>query len=162
MPQHQQLLVIGSGPHSHQRLETRLQPPPPPFGPGLPTPSPLRCHLYPPMNDSRSPWTSSRGPVRRATRPLSMNSLPSATATAWTPPSSSTRSPARTRRHGPRPDDGPDGPHHRGGAHLHLCEYWPDVQAALRGETPVSQQTSHATEAVRMVDIDDTPDEDDT
>ena len=42
------------------------------------------------------------------------------------------------------------------------AEYWPDVQAALRGETPVSQQTSHATEAVRMVDIDDTPDEDDT
>ncbi|WP_211280828.1 hypothetical protein, partial [Mycobacterium arosiense] len=26
--------------------------------------SPLRCHLYPPMNDSPSPWTSSRGPVR--------------------------------------------------------------------------------------------------
>ena len=24
---------------------------------------PLRCHLYPPMNDSRSPWTSSQGPV---------------------------------------------------------------------------------------------------
>ncbi|MGV7764402.1 hypothetical protein PJM31_13325, partial [Mycobacterium kansasii] len=24
---------------------------------------PLRCHLHPPMNDSRSPWTSSRGPV---------------------------------------------------------------------------------------------------
>ena len=42
------------------------------------------------------------------------------------------------------------------------AERWPDVQAALRGETPVSQQTSHATEAVRMVDIDDTPDEDDT
>jgi len=42
------------------------------------------------------------------------------------------------------------------------AEYWPDVQAALRCETPVSQQTSHATEAVRMVDIDDTPDEDDT
>ena len=27
---------------------------------GLPTASRLRCHLYPPMNDSRSPWTSSR------------------------------------------------------------------------------------------------------
>jgi sorbitol-specific phosphotransferase system component IIBC len=27
------------------------------------TPGPLRCHLYPPMNDSRSPWTSSRGQV---------------------------------------------------------------------------------------------------
>ena len=26
--------------------------------------SPLRCHLYPPMNDSHPPWTSSRGPVR--------------------------------------------------------------------------------------------------
>ncbi len=42
----------------------RLQPPPPPFGPGLPTASPLRRrHLYPPMNDSRSPWTNPRGPV---------------------------------------------------------------------------------------------------
>jgi hypothetical protein len=40
-------------------------------------------------------------------------------------------------------------------------ERWPDVQAALRGETTVSQQTSHAGEGVRMVDIDDTPDEDD-
>ena len=29
---------------------------------GLPTTSPLRCHLYSSMNDSRSPWTSSRGP----------------------------------------------------------------------------------------------------
>ena len=37
----------------------------------------------------------------------------------------------------------------------------PDVQAALRGETPVSPQTSHAREGVRMVDIDDTPDEND-
>jgi hypothetical protein len=40
------------------------------------------------------------------------------------------------------------------------AERWPDVQAALRGETPVSQQTSHAGEGVRMVDIDDAPDED--
>ena len=39
-------------------------------------------------------------------------------------------------------------------------ERWPEVQAALRGETPVSQQTSQAVEGVRMVDIDDTPDED--
>ena len=36
------------------------------------------------------------------------------------------------------------------------------VQAALRGETPVSQQTSQAGEGVRMVAIDDTPDEDGT
>jgi hypothetical protein len=36
-------------------------------------------------------------------------------------------------------------------------ERWPDVQAALRGETPASQQTSQAVEGVR---IDDTPDED--
>jgi hypothetical protein len=34
------------------------------------------------------------------------------------------------------------------------------VQAALRGEASVSQQTSQAVEGVRMVDIDDTPDED--
>ena len=40
-------------------------------------------------------------------------------------------------------------------------ERWPEVQAALRGETPVSQQTSQAVEGVRMVDIDDSPDEDD-
>ena len=40
-------------------------------------------------------------------------------------------------------------------------ERWPDVQAALRGETPVSQPTSQAVEGVRMVAIDDTPDEDD-
>jgi hypothetical protein len=39
-------------------------------------------------------------------------------------------------------------------------EQWPDVQAALRGETPVAQQTSPLVEGVRMVDIDDTPDED--
>jgi hypothetical protein len=40
------------------------------------------------------------------------------------------------------------------------AERWPDVQAALRGETPVSQQTSQTVEGVRMVAIDDTPDED--
>jgi hypothetical protein len=39
-------------------------------------------------------------------------------------------------------------------------ERWPDVQAALRGETPVAQQTSQAVDVVRMVNIDDTPDED--
>src|SRR6476620_10710784 len=63
MPEHQQLLVTGSGPGGHQRLETRVQPSPAALIAGLPTASPLRCHLYPPMNDSRSPWTSSRGPV---------------------------------------------------------------------------------------------------
>ena len=41
------------------------------------------------------------------------------------------------------------------------AEYWPDVQAALRGETPVPQRTSQAVEGVRMVDIDDAPNEDD-
>jgi hypothetical protein len=25
----------------------------------------LRCHVYSPINDSRSPWTNSRGPVTR-------------------------------------------------------------------------------------------------
>jgi hypothetical protein len=40
------------------------------------------------------------------------------------------------------------------------AERWPDVQAALRGETPVSQQTSRAVDGVRMVDIDDSPDHD--
>jgi hypothetical protein len=38
-------------------------------------------------------------------------------------------------------------------------ERWPDVQAALRGEAPASQQTSQEVEGVRMVDIDDRPDE---
>jgi hypothetical protein len=38
-------------------------------------------------------------------------------------------------------------------------ERWPDVQAALRGEAPASQQTLQEVEGVRMVDIDDTPDE---
>jgi hypothetical protein len=40
------------------------------------------------------------------------------------------------------------------------AERWPDVQAALRGEAPASQQTSQAVEGVRVVHIDDTPDED--
>jgi hypothetical protein len=40
------------------------------------------------------------------------------------------------------------------------AERWPDVQGALRGETPVSPQTSHAGEGVRMVAIDDSPDQD--
>jgi hypothetical protein len=40
------------------------------------------------------------------------------------------------------------------------AERWPDVQAALRGETPVSQQTSQAVVGVRMVAIDDSPDQD--
>jgi len=35
-------------------------------------------------------------------------------------------------------------------------ERWPEVQAALRGETPASRQTSQAVEGVRMVAIDDT------
>jgi hypothetical protein len=39
-------------------------------------------------------------------------------------------------------------------------ERWPDVQAALRGEAPASQQTSRAVEGVRMVEIDDTDDKD--
>ena len=36
------------------------------------------------------------------------------------------------------------------------AERWPDVQAALRGETPVSAQPSQPVEGVRMVAIDDT------
>ncbi len=40
-------------------------------------------------------------------------------------------------------------------------ERWPEVQAALRGEAPTSQQTSQAVDGVRMVPIDDSPDEDD-
>ena len=34
-------------------------------------------------------------------------------------------------------------------------EQWPDVLAALRGETPAAQQSSQAVDGVRMVDIDD-------
>jgi len=37
-----------------------------------------------------------------------------------------------------------------------------EVQTALRGEAPISQQPLQAVEGVRMVDIDDTPDEDGT
>ena len=40
------------------------------------------------------------------------------------------------------------------------AERWPEVQAVLRGETRVSQQTSQAVQGVRMVPIDDTPEED--
>ena len=40
------------------------------------------------------------------------------------------------------------------------AERWPEVQAALRGETPVSAQTSQPVEGVRMVPIDDASDED--
>jgi len=57
-------LVVGTGPRGHRRLEARLQPPPPALIAGVSTAGPLRCHLYPPMNDSRSPWTTSRGPAR--------------------------------------------------------------------------------------------------
>jgi hypothetical protein len=40
------------------------------------------------------------------------------------------------------------------------AERWPEVQAALRGQTPISQQTSQAVVGVRMVAIDDSPDQD--
>src|SRR5271156_4939766 len=63
MPQHQHLLVPDPGPSRHRRLEIRLQQPPPTLSPGIPTPRPLRCHLYPPMNDSHPSWTNSRGPA---------------------------------------------------------------------------------------------------
>ena len=39
---------------------------------------------------------------------------------------------------------------------------WPEVQAALRGETPTRRQQPQVVERVRMVPIDDAPDEDDT
>jgi hypothetical protein len=39
-------------------------------------------------------------------------------------------------------------------------EKWPEVQAALRGETPIRQQQAKPVEGIRMVDIDDMPDED--
>ena len=39
-------------------------------------------------------------------------------------------------------------------------ERWPEVQAALRGETPIRQQQSSPVNSVRIVAIDDTPDED--
>src|SRR5271154_1686510 len=66
MPQHQHLLVPDPGPSRHRRLEIRLQQPPPTLSPGIPTPRPLRCHLYPPMNDSHPSWTNSRGPATSA------------------------------------------------------------------------------------------------
>ncbi|ORJ52599.1 hypothetical protein B5M45_30905 [Mycobacterium simiae] len=41
-------------------------------------------------------------------------------------------------------------------------ERWPEVQAALRRDDPMQYQRQHcATEGIRMVDIDDSPDEDD-
>ena len=42
-------------PASSSATGTRLQPLPSPLIAGLPTPSPLCCRLYPPMNDSGSP-----------------------------------------------------------------------------------------------------------
>jgi hypothetical protein len=39
-------------------------------------------------------------------------------------------------------------------------EKWPELQAKLRGETPVRQQQCSSVQGVRMVAIDDTPDED--
>jgi hypothetical protein len=41
-----------------------------------------------------------------------------------------------------------------------LQERWPDLQAALRGEGPIRQQQAKTAEGVRMVEIDDEPDED--
>jgi putative transposase len=38
--------LVWARPSDHQRLETRLQPPPPTFRPRLPTTEPLRCHLH--------------------------------------------------------------------------------------------------------------------
>jgi hypothetical protein len=37
-------------------------------------------------------------------------------------------------------------------------ERWPELQAALRGETPIRQQQARPVEGVRMVHIDDAPD----
>ena len=39
-------------------------------------------------------------------------------------------------------------------------EKWPEVQAALRGDTPIRQQQAKPVEGIRMVHIDDTPDQD--
>jgi len=39
-------------------------------------------------------------------------------------------------------------------------ERWPEVQAALRGETPLLQQQSTPVNSVRIVAIDDSPDDD--
>jgi transposase InsO family protein len=57
------LLVTGPGPGRDHRLETGLQPPATALRAGLPSPSPLRCRLHPPMNDSQFAWISSRGPA---------------------------------------------------------------------------------------------------
>jgi hypothetical protein len=40
------------------------------------------------------------------------------------------------------------------------AERWPELQAALRGEGPIRQQQAKTVDGVRMVDIDDMPDED--
>ena len=42
------------------------------------------------------------------------------------------------------------------------AEHWPAMQARLRGETPTRRQQPQVVERVRMVPIDDAPDEDDT
>jgi hypothetical protein len=39
-------------------------------------------------------------------------------------------------------------------------ERWPEVQAALRGEAPIRKPGAQTVEGIRMVDIDDMPDED--
>jgi putative transposase len=64
MPQHQQFLVTRPGPGSDHRLENRLPPAATTFGPGLPHPGRIRCHLHTSMNRSHRFWTNNRGPVR--------------------------------------------------------------------------------------------------
>jgi hypothetical protein len=39
-------------------------------------------------------------------------------------------------------------------------ERWPEVQAALRGDAPIPRPQAQTVEGIRMVDIDDEPDED--
>jgi len=39
-------------------------------------------------------------------------------------------------------------------------ERWPDLQAALRGDAPIRRPEAQTVEGIRMVDIDDEPDED--
>ena len=46
LPQHRAVLVVGPRPAHHQRLENRVQPPPTPLSPRLPSPSPIRCNLH--------------------------------------------------------------------------------------------------------------------
>jgi putative transposase len=65
MPQHQQLLVTHARPRGDHRLETRLQPPPTTQLARLPGTGGLRSGLHPPMNNSHTEWTNSRGPVTR-------------------------------------------------------------------------------------------------